>query len=145
MFESNPNFDYRIEGFEPVERPRRCGFTFVLSPNFAEQLRETPVEQKYFDLIQKRGREILEGVGFSDSCLDKDPYVFWEEGSLFLHYAQVPGNACSLILDRSSFGENTLYVPNNVDNLLQGAGLMALVTNWANFSRSILDMTHSAQ
>jgi hypothetical protein len=151
------NFVYALSGPSPPDNSGLgwWGFSAYLDRDFAVKLRETSMNERNYNRLNKEAREIVTKYDLDKMGEIANPYGF-VEGSWLLWGIQVPGNSCDLSLDcddRESFLENNFekekdnikiqkknksklialdYIPHNIDNMEQAFCMSSLFTNWAN-------------
>jgi hypothetical protein len=131
----------------------RWGINARLDSEFAFKARDTEMSEVAYEMIQERGRTIIERFGLSGYTSTSHPYRF-VEGSWLLHYAETPGNACGLGLDHPTnssvfgmweklkeegeFPRAIGYDSHNVDSMIQSHSLISLFVNWADVAKAVL-------
>src|SRR3990167_912896 len=147
------NFLYRIEGFVPPSRGETrmgmYGFGVKLDLDFAKQAFQNELSDKFYEVIKSRGERIVRSVFPRDKYIH-EPYLFAgnENGipsilngnrTFLANSFIVPGNACSLNLDRDETSRLTEknpypnyveYSPHNVDSIDQSYALLSLFMTW---------------
>lgn len=150
MGKMNERCFYNIQGFFPRGGMSGFGFGIDMKSDIARRALSHPMSQKYYDHLQRIGKDIILNSGWEKEFIRKEPYVFAEnkEGkvSSLLHYCEVPGDACDLGIDGMQLGRfmdggdriSVKYGPHNVDNTRQAYALLSLWLTWANGLEGVL-------
>lgn len=141
-------FIYSIRGFSPPAKGDNnmgaWGFATKINGKVADELFKTILSEEEYETIQKIGRLIIEGYKFDSKFIRPYDFVKNKDGKLtfLLHCCDVPGNACSLDLERVDLSQENPhikpwleYIPHNVDTMPQAAALLSLWLKWADAAR----------
>jgi hypothetical protein len=150
------DFIYRINSIIPPEPQSTRTFSVFpeLDYEFAMKAREKEMDAKTRSGFKRFGRELIQKYSLARNPEFLTPYHF-VEGSWFLHFCEVPGNACDLGLstqfqhdfisnweriksEKNLTGRIVSYSPHNVDTKEQAFCLASLWLYWANNARDII-------
>lgn len=132
-------YHYELQGFGPPmpgeDRMGMWGFNIALDPDFADAAKEFEAPRDYHERFHRSAVRIGESCAGYEG--NKHSVGFLGD-TLLLTNVSVPGNACSLDVDREQLSRlgteypprQVLYAPHNVDTAGQAAGLLAIWADW---------------